>query len=273
MFVFAYLGEEQPSPQKAGGDAALAEAEKRNFGTSKEDVEAYGAAAGAAGAVAACCAAGGVGCAAAPLCGVIGGEIGGAIAGAIYDLFTDDAPEGIASNQTEDWKIVWNSGQRRDAFRMFALGCIEEIRGKKFQFNSANLKAQDAVMAPIMLKLIKWPWKKVPQPGINPLPVPFPAPKTEETWSSWIGRLGDYVGASHMAPTYAMDAVATQYMAALTVTSGNIIGERAGEPAKLKLMLGPFSPATPYVARRSIVKPVLVTAAAGAALWWAYTTL
>jgi hypothetical protein len=258
MFVFAHLGgEEQPSPQKAGGDAALAEAAKRNYGTTKEDVEAYGAAAGAAGAVAVCCAAGGVGCAAALLCGTIGGAVGGAIVGAIYNLFTADAPKGIASNQTEDWKIVWNSGETQTGFRMFALGCVEELRGQKFQFTTANLKAQDAVMAPAMPLLQKWKWKSVP------------APKAGETWSAWTGRYGKVIaqaflfytsqGKSAVESTKAIEPLFNQYIAALTAASGGIIGERAGEKAK-----NASTPATPS---GGIVK-VAAVGAAGLGLAW-----
>lgn len=215
----------QPSPQKAGGDAALAEAEKRNFGTSEEDVEAYGQAAGAAAGVAACCAAGGVGCAAAPACGLIGGEIGGAIAKAVYDIFSGDEATGIASNQAKDWKEVWGSGERRDAFRMFALGCVEELRRTKIQFTDPNLKAQDAVLAPAMPALRQWPWKN----GVPP-------PKSGEAWSSWVGRVGDWVksaasyGGMNLWAT--MQTATRQFQAAMVASAGDVVGEQAAAKAK-----------------------------------------
>jgi hypothetical protein len=224
-----WLGsEEEPTPY----EAAWEKAKERNFGTSKEDVKAYGAAAGAVGGAAACCATG-AGCVAAPACAWIGGEIGGRIAEAIYDLFSGDKATGIASNQNKDWKAIWGSGERRDAFRMFALGCVEELRGKPIQFTDSNLKAQDVVLAPAMVRLRQWPWKN----GV-------PAPKAGETWSAWVGRVGTWVSSPQ---SYGMNLWATmttatnQYQAALTASSGGIIGERAGEQAKASQSSGSSS--------------------------------
>jgi hypothetical protein len=68
--------------------AAAEEAEARDWGTSREDVNAYASAAGTAAGAAACSAVGAA--AAAPLCGYIGGEVAGWISDTVQGWFTDD---------------------------------------------------------------------------------------------------------------------------------------------------------------------------------------
>lgn len=65
-----------------------AEVESRGYGTSEDDLRAYGAVAGAAGGAAACSALGAP--TAAPLCAEIGSYIGDVIVGWAYDVFGDD---------------------------------------------------------------------------------------------------------------------------------------------------------------------------------------
>lgn len=77
-----------PAASAAGQDAyaaAEAEAEDRDWGTSRDDVEAYAAAAGTVAAAAACTAVGGA--AVAGICGYLGGVLAEWIAGTVYSWF------------------------------------------------------------------------------------------------------------------------------------------------------------------------------------------
>lgn len=88
--------------------ASIAEMERRNFGTSKEDIEAYAETAGAAAGAAVCTAYGAA--PVAPLCGAIGGAIAKWLAGGVVDAWN------AAFGNAEEWERYYKAKAETSAF-------------------------------------------------------------------------------------------------------------------------------------------------------------
>lgn len=113
---FLGQGEEEPGAGEAAWTAFADEAAARNYGTSDEDLEAYGATAGAAGGAAACVAVGAA--AAAPLCGYVGGKVGGWV----VSLFTGSSEE--EERRRRQQAAAWNQYEQaeKEARELFSKG-------------------------------------------------------------------------------------------------------------------------------------------------------
>lgn len=226
-----WLGAPQQQQQQGdageqGAAAAWQEAENRNFGTSEEDLKAYGRTAGAVAGAAACCAAGGVGCAAAAVCGYVGGLYGEQVVGGIISFFSKSEAHGVASNDVNDWGKAFWSGERETGFEMFCLGVVSAIRGKPAQYNPTMLKAQDPALSVTMGKLTKWPFKILPKP------------KPGEAWSAWVKRLGSFANSytggvlGKAEAQKRLENAAKEYEAAMVVGAANILGDQAADKAQ-----------------------------------------
>lgn len=90
---------------EAARDAAWAEIESRDGGTSKEDIEAYAAAAGGAAAVAVCAAYGAA--AAGPICAAIGAQVG-KWAVAVGDAIYTEVLEPLFGGPSPHDKVAWS---------------------------------------------------------------------------------------------------------------------------------------------------------------------
>lgn len=105
--------------------------ESRDFGTSKEDLQAYAEIGGAVGGAAACTALGAP--AAAPLCATVGGFIAKAITGFVVDLFDDEEEAERAKQEAryQEWKayLKWVEATRRRASDSIVASLQTYLRG------------------------------------------------------------------------------------------------------------------------------------------------
>ena len=104
---------ETEAAAEASADAALAEAEERDWGTSPEDIEAYAEVAGAVAGAAACSAVGAA--AAAPLCAIVAGAITGWIAGTVAGWFTDSEEAEAAIQRRADVRAHFATAEVAEA--------------------------------------------------------------------------------------------------------------------------------------------------------------